>query len=286
MNILGIVSTLLVLLSFGALLSFEKQTGSARLRPYYLGQKAACRDLLNQCESKYYASIQRIQSSETKQDADKKPLSKKKKSPEIPPFNPSCARLNLFPLLTRGARTESYLYQASLQLLKTCYGKSLFQGNDREVERFFTQFLQAAAQAPELSLEKISFPSPELQRLYYTLLKGTKKRDLAQGIGLAPLADFFKIDPSPGKICLRHAHPDLLAALFCPSKAERLYREIHASCPESMERICIKLQIPLLYLDLFQDISGICKEKETSLLGEDPDTGISLRKKTAIPTHD
>lgn len=59
------------------------------------------------------------------------------------------------------------------------------------------------------------------------MLKGTKHWDLKQKIGYPPLLDYFKAIPSEEKICLFHAHPDMLSVLFNPRIAEKLYVEIH-----------------------------------------------------------
>ncbi len=183
----------------------------------------------------------------------------------------------------KGVNEERQLYNACLQVLDTFYGKALFGGNANEGKLFLTLFLEAARKTPGLVLEKISFNTPELQRLYYTMLKGTKKHDIANNLGLPPLSDFFKIDPSPEKICSRHAHPDLFAALFSPSRAKAFFLEIHKENPESIERICIKLQVPSLYLDLFAEANTPCVQTNTAFLGEDTETGIFL-KRTLKPT--
>ena len=119
------------------------------------------------------------------------------------------------------------------------------------------------------------------------MLKGTKRYNPLQNIGYPSLLDYIKLDATPSKICLLHAHPHLLSIFFKPNGALLLYAAIHKkNAPflnrEAIERICQEARVPLLengWADFFElDPHRHPQGIQTTFLGEDPDTAISIRK--------
>ena len=72
------------------------------------------------------------------------------------------------------------------------------------------------------ALEKIEFQDASLQPLYYKMLKGTKNGD-----PYPSLLDYIKVEPVPAKICISHAHPQLLSVLFSSKAGNELYKMLH-----------------------------------------------------------
>jgi hypothetical protein len=296
MNAIGFVFCILAILSFGAIAAFEKQVGAYRLRAGYLGHIAANRQILDQTTSEFYASLKQAPEQEAKEKGEKEKRETQNQEPADPPaLNPHCARLNLFPLVERDFKEAEDLYEAAAKLLRVFYGEALFGKKVRAEYKFLDACLkEARLQAMgegSSALEKISLHDPQLQMMYYKMLKGTKKNDLLAGVGYPSLLDYVKIERTASKICLFHAHPNLLAVFFTPKGAAKLYAAMHvpkapALSRENIERICHEVHAPLLdpeVLDLFEiDRQRHGPVSETTLIGKDPDTHVSLRKVVAL----
>jgi len=291
MNVIGFVFCILAVLSLGASLALEKQVSAHRLRSSYLGHIAASREILDQTTSEFYASLKCQPGSEKKWQGEKKSASQNTTPPPPPPpINPFCARLDLTLLIEKGLE-EKALYEAAAKLLRIFY-KDLFEGQAE------TKFLDALLKVVRLQiahqefsgLEKVSFKDPHFQMVYYKMLKGTKKNDVLRGIGYPSLLDYVKIESAASKICLRHAHPNLLSVFFTAKGGTKLYEAIHTPkappvTKETIERICQEVRAPLLspeLFDLFEIAKGHDAPKETTLIGEDTGSRISLRKVVSI----
>lgn len=298
MNALGFVFCILTILSFGAALSLEKQIGAHRLRSSYLGSLGANRAILDQTTSDFYDSLKKAPVSEGKEKAEKRKEEEEKKDPPpLPLTNPQCAQINLYPLIERGPREAPYLYETAAKLLRVFYGKALFDNKVRAEYKFLDAFLKEVRhlmKSGEFSaLEKVSFNDPHFQMIYYNMLKGTKKNDLIKGVGYPSLLDYIKIEPALSKICLFHAHPNLLSVFFTVKGAQKLYAAIHtpkapAVTQETIVGICQEVHAPLLDLQIFDlfEISGLRHPPglKNTLIGEDPDKHIFLRKVVTVHT--
>ena len=287
MNALGFVFFVLSILSIGAFVSLEKQIGAIRLRSSSLGHIHANREILNQCESKHYKSLK------SKASPSKKEKLKGTKQTQIkppPPINPECARLNLLPLIQNGFQKETLIYHTAAKLLQAFYGDTLFEKKAKVEYQFLDAFLKAGkkllAEQDAPSLEKIAFQNKDFQRLYYKMLKGTKGN-----VSYPSLIDFFKLDSNTNSLCICHAHPRMLSALFSPKAAIALYNAVHtpgAPAPnkENIERICLDAHLLLdpEIFDLLDLQAPVHPElKKAMLIGEDPETRISLKKTIFLP---
>lgn len=298
MNALGFVFCILIILSFGAALSLEKQISVHRLRSSYLGSLAANRAILDQTTSDFYDSLKKAPASEAKEKAEKRKEEEEKKDPPPPPLiNPQCAKINLYPLIERDQREEPYLYETVAKLLKVFYGQALFDNKVRAEYKFLDAFLKEVRHLMgnrEFSvLEKVSFKDPHFQILYYQMLKGTKKNDLSKGVGYPSLLDYIKIEPAASKICLFHAHPNLLSVFFTAKGAKKIYAAIHTSkapavTQETIVGICQEVHAPLLDAHVF-DLFELSERRhprglKATVIGEDPDKHILLRKVVSVHT--
>lgn len=296
MNVLALVFSLLLILSYGFYACWEGQLASARLRKTYLGHEKVNRKILNQYESEFYnhhlkkgkgAAVE-SPSDESSSDSDEEGPAQESTPKPIPP-NPECAKLNLWPLIQEGRESHPILYDLVIKLIRTFYGA--FECDERSL---LNELLAAAkrtlqTQAP-FALEKLDLDDPDLQRLYYKMLRGTKKWDLASGVGYPPFLEYVKAAPLEGKTCLFHAHPDLIAALFNQKFAFRLHEEIHqkkgtALTGEFLQTLCRELHqlsIDPKFLELFQLGHPFHHDLKKSFLAEDAATDISLRKSVYI----
>ena|GEM_PF-979771 len=296
MNALGFVFCVLTVLSIAAVASHEKLVGASRLRKTFVGHAAANRKVVCEAASEYYASLKR-QPSEAKEAAEEEAAEQKGegKVPVAPKLNPECSRLNLFPLVDHGIQEEPVLYEAAAKLLRVFYGDALFEKKSRAEYKFLDAFLKAAKQHIKNNqmpaLEQISFHNEKWQALYYRMLKGTKRNDLLEGIGYPALMDYIRISQEHSKLCLYHAHPNLLAVYFTPKGAEKLFAQMHGqNAPqitrEDVERICRDAHLLLdpLLLELFDFQKGSHPKRQKSVvLADDPDSAVSLRKTISMP---
>jgi hypothetical protein len=293
MNLLGFVFCIITILSFGAIASFQKQVESHRIRSSYLGHLEANRHILNQVESEYYASLKQApnqEEKEPKETAEHQDLA----IPAPPRINPACARLNLYPLVANDRMQDSLLYEMAAKCIGALYGKTLFDQKERSEYKFLDAFLKELRDQivrKEFSiLEKVSFKDPQLQFLYYKMLKGTKNPRLDAG-GYPSLLEYIKVEAGDSKLCLAHAHPLLLSAFFTPKAAETIYIALHTPkappvLPETIQRICQEAHAPLLNLQIFE-LFEIEHKRQTKpfkelLIGEDPDTHVQLKKQIEI----
>lgn len=295
MNAIGFVFCILTILSFGAIVSLEKQVSAHRLRSSYLGHIAANREILDQTTSKFYASLKRASNADEKEKKEKA-ASQNKELPPPPPINPNCARLNLFSLVDRDIHEDPFLYETAASLLRIFYGDTLFGKKARAEYKFLDAFLKEVrfqiVHQEFTVLEKVSFKDPQFRMIYYKMLKGTKTSDVLKGIGYPSLLDYIKIEPAPSKLCLYHAHPNLLSIFFTTKGAAKLYQAMHTPkappiTQESIERICHEIHAPLLDPAAF-DLFDIAQNRhqgsfKSTFIGVDPDSHISLRKVVSLP---
>lgn len=287
MNFITFVFSLLLIFSIGTFVTLEKQAGDRRLRSTYLGHVIANRKILSKWESHVYKSFRTPPSHS--QESALIPVKKEPKSIKIPQVNPECARLNLWPLIEGGREEHPFLYDIALQFLDTFYGHPIFNGVPQAKVLFLNDFLKKAKiaiQKNQFSLEKLTLV-PSLQLQYYKMLKGTKEWDIEKKIGYPSLLDIIKVEETPSKICLCHAHPAQISAIFNVKTGMRLFKEIHedTSLPvtqELIEKICAESHLMMIDPDLFLLIdlgrSNHFKKGKTTLVAEDRDTQIQLRK--------
>ena len=222
MNFVTFVFSLLLIFAFGTFVVLEKQGSDRRIRETYLGHIKANRKILSKVEGKTYNSLR----STPKEKGKHK--SKKRRAPEL---NPECSKLNLWPLVQEGKEAHPFLYEMTLKLLDTFYGKSLFQERPQEKALFLNALLKKskdAIQNEQFSLEKLAL-GPKFKESYYRMLKGTKTWDPEKEIGYPSLLDVIKVEETSSQVCICHAHIGQLIALFGKKPArvlcEELYRE-------------------------------------------------------------
>ena len=146
MNAIGFVFCILAILSLGAFISLEKQVGAVRLRSSYIGHLYSNREILNQCESEFYKSLQHIPSPSEKEQKESGETGEQETEPYLPPaVNPECARLNLSPLIERNPKEEPLLYDLAAKLLKSFYGGTLLEGKARAEYRFLDALRKRSA---------------------------------------------------------------------------------------------------------------------------------------------
>jgi len=229
MNVLGLVFSLMLILSYGFYACWDKQVASTKVRKTYLGHQKANRKILNSYQSLVYKNYR----STTKPSVGEETFSISKLKKEEQPtnytqINQSCAKINLLPLIQEGKENNQALYDFTIHLIGSLY-KPFCQGEKRFEHRLLDSLLKAAAyQKEDFSLEKIDLQDPTLQKKYYKMLKGTKNWDLTSKTGYPSLLDYIKIETSTDKICIFHAHISLLNTLFGDKAATFLYDELHS----------------------------------------------------------
>ena len=295
MNLLGLIFSLLLIVSYSYYACYDKHSSSTRLQKTYTAHQQAYRDILNQFESAWYKDQGSLTpaADENKKDKQSKRREVEEEGEEIAtPFNRECARLNLWPLIHEGRENHPALYHLAAKLIRTFYSSLTTEKN---FETHFLNLLLASAKAAcqkqtPFALEKVVLLDPEWQPLYYKMLKGTKHWDLEQKVGYPPLLDSFKAIPSQDKICLQHANFDMLATLFNEKIAKRLLLQIHGKekTPPTKELITrISFESNQISLDadlltLLQYGKGHHPEEKKAFIAKEGDP--SLRKTLRVGT--
>jgi hypothetical protein len=243
MNILGLVFSLLFLLGLGFHSMWNKYLGASRIHSAYIGHQRAHRKILEKYESQIYAEVRskpKEKRNLAKNTKGEEPRSSKEKAKEFPEINASCARINLYPLVADGREAHPFLYELVAKTLRTFYSKQLF-GKEKKMEyRLLDSILHAAQKEKTPVLEKLHLKE---QILYYKLLKGTKKWDITAQQGYPSLLDYFSLDQTEKKICLYHAHQNLLSILFGEKGGKIVYNELNKKdtppiTKEYLEHLC------------------------------------------------
>jgi len=284
MNVLGLVFSLLLILSYGFYACWDKHVASSQLRTTYVGHQKANRKLLNRYQSAVYS---KLRGKATHSEDEKTSHSSTETSAPVKlEINRECAKLNLRPLIQEGKGSHPLLYELTAKLIRTFYAPLC---DEKRFEYLFLDdFLAAAKSALQEDnsspLEKLDLK--EWRTLYYKMLKGTKEWDLHERVGHPALLDYVKIENQGQHICLFHAHPDLLTVLFNDKTATKLHQEIHKEgapllTQELIERICSETHylacepamFPLLELGKPDH-----QEYKKTLLAKDHSTQVTLRK--------
>lgn len=291
MNILAFVLAILMILSYSGAAMFQKHVASRKAQTAYIGLRKAERSLLRQSEIKAFKETEGTVSKPSKQTLS--PPKPKEEKPLIPPtVNPSCCRLNLYPLIIEGRAAHPARYELAAKLLRLFYEKSLLPPKKGLEYQLLDSILSSARllikEKQTLPLETLTLNNPDLQPLYYLLLKGTKHADLFSSKGYPSLIDYLKIEQGDTPICLFHAHPHMLAPFFglkaTPALYEKLHREIKGGIElEALLSIAADPQLRFIdpetweLLDLHKPKHK--KLSQETLIAEDKETGISIQAK-------
>ena len=289
MNILTFVLAILLVLTYGAVASFQHHTSSRRSTSAYIGLRKAERSLLRQSEGKTFKTLagESVEAPTKHSKSTQKPISPQL---HIPAVNPPCCRLNLFPLLEEGKEVEHARYELAAKMLRLFYGKDFLNQKKGLEYRLLDAMIESAKKAMKeqgtLAIETLSLADSDLQPLYYLLLKGTKHADLFSAKGHPPLIDFIKIERDNSPICLFHAHPYMLAPFFGLQKAMPLYEKLHREVKGSIkiEALIALANDPTLAMadpDIWK-LLDLKKHKHTelteTLVAEDRESGILIRR--------
>jgi hypothetical protein len=256
-----------------------------------MGHAKAHRILLNCLEKKAYKAIPKAPTEGETTVAPKKTSDAppKKKAWKAPHVNPSCTRLNLYPLLQekeKGATGELFC-----KMVTTFYGENLLKGFPGGAPKFCQEFVKVIrkeeALKGEVALQALKFADPEQQMLYYRMMKGTKKADVLTGEGYPSLLEYVKIKRLKSYLCLYHAHPNLIAALFSVKSAAKIYEKLHETKEglpmfDAIEKICAEskdVPIPAELISLARLTRSVCKGKEREIIiAHDPTSQVTLKQ--------
>lgn len=294
MNILSLVFSILLILSFGFYACFEKGRATRDIQKAFTSQASVKRALFRTYANEMYKGVPGIK--RLSSDASSKPSSPQGKTlgqkKDKKPFKISleCSKINLYPLVEKGKEQDPVLHQTVIHFLRLFYEKPLFgyfSKKENFAEEFLDEWLKSLQkvflkQPKSVNLEQIVFKDPTLQTLYYNMLRGAKNK-------YPSLLDFVKVQPKTKKeekLCLKHASPDLLS-IFFGGAANELFQEIHSDINAlplaRIEELCRAHRHPLsqeslTLLNLI--LASHPLSPELTLLEEESEGAISLRKKT------
>lgn len=132
-----------------------------------------------------------------------------------------CARLNLWPLIQGDKKEYPILYRTAGQIIENLYGEKITLPPKFEYAlldallRAAKEELKKKPESTRLVMERFALTKEKnspLHSIYYRMLKGTKKAPLE---GSYPsLLEVFVLEREQSSLCLSHASPLLLEALF------------------------------------------------------------------------
>jgi hypothetical protein len=322
MNILGFVSSLLLIFAIASQMMMGKMMLTQKTKTSYLGYMKVSRDIQNQMETYRYAKAKRPEkekkdpasphspevqimkdeiSDEMKQidDIQKQLDSDPKKRYKPQEHSPACSRLNLYPLLKKKPDEIVESLHILERLIENLYGKVLFDPfKDKNFsKKLALAIFQAAKEQiyeeenPDLQkLEKLVLPH-DMQYTYYLMLKGSSHYSWEKHEGFPSLLDYVKLQKeNSSKICLNCAPFETLLSLFSPKVALELYqkREKTENTLTSMDIESIVFRDPqhLPKEKLFKIVKISCKgkkEKLATFTSEEESAKITLRKRVVLP---
>jgi hypothetical protein len=292
MNILPLVLALLLLFSFLGASFFQERISSHLEESSFRGYIRAEQDGMNRLVRKEY--------SKAKKQAEKKGQSSsptRKKTRNYRESVELCnhSKLNIRGLFEAEATTISpFLYETAAGLILLLYGeKPFFKGSGiADIEHKLLDAMIATSRTrKEIDHLADLFPEdPALREIFYQMLKGSKKYDLAQFQGTPPLGHFFTLEGKKKRIFSFHfASPSLLSAAFGKGasrsilEAEKKKRESSADpCTLTESEIVTLLSngsSPLSTIKHEIDFS-LKSERAPKITGEDSKTHIIVQKKT------
>ena len=149
------------------------------------------------------------------------------KRAQFPPSDTS--KLNLSALIETTTNPQAHpLYEVAARLLYVLYHDVLFS-KEKHSESLEYQMLDAMLRtaSAKKQITKLAdlFPDiPDLQPLFYKMLKGTNRYDMQLGTGIPPLEDFICL-PKGNAIHFSYSSPALLEALFGKAVALKILKE-------------------------------------------------------------
>ena len=259
MNILGIISSFLIILAISINLLMHKNIENNHTHKSLQGYMAANRKALNNCEKKLMPRIKKESTSKKKKPATKKKLK--------PIYN--CGKLNL------SIENTNYL----TKLLHILYGDNLLE-DELVQQKILRSILKQVKQ--KQPLEKLKFKSPTLQLIYYQMLQGIKSKNIYS------LLDFVDTQMPPHKICLQHANKTILTMLFNAEVADKIIalrseKKITAS---ELETIFNEAYYTLPSDNNLKEIASFyhfsTKRQESQVTGYDKKSQICLKRRLRL----
>lgn len=213
MNVLGFVSSLLIVISLYTAVMNNDLVDLSHLKSSYKNYFAASRKAQNKYESAYYKSKKTPRVKKEKEGVEqvKKEAPKEYKSENTPP----CSRLNLAFLFEPTPDQERLnLFESLLQNL---YGNTLLQEKRPLLKKLLLELSDPKEKTTYLS--QLSFKDSSLQSLFYHMLKGSIHAENYYPSLLDYALVTFEED---SKICLACADHAMLTTLFGEKAANRL----------------------------------------------------------------
>jgi hypothetical protein len=285
MNLLPLVLSILFVLVYGSYASLGKYANSKSLRSSFLGHSRAHRKILASYEiARYKRCPGKAKPKATQPKPGPIGTSSDQHKQYAPLVNPECARLNIAPLLSpNGTEENPVLHQLLAHLMKSFYSTTVLKSESEFL--FLTTFLKAL-KSQYVPLEKLQFPKPSFQSLYYRMLKGKKS-------SYPSLLDYIKIDrENSSPICLYMADELVVRTLFGERAGKKIFAEMHKTgalpiTQDDILRLCQEAHTPLFDLQIFSLIK-VGKENDDRgnpkqiLVETDTNSSVTLRRELYV----
>ena len=234
MNILGFIAAILIIFSITSSFMFKQHEDINNLKKSIKGYYNAHNQSQNAYEQFLYDSIYKEKKTKEKLfgSINLKPQIKKIKNlsnqnnldKNIDEENNNkiadskelyeCCYIDIFPLLKNGKVSEKQTYELFARLIRTVHFSSLPKNCEYTLINNLIQAYQTADDE-NISLEKLSLSNTNLQKKWYSLLRGTKFYNFEKKEGCPSLLDFITLNKKkPTKICAMKAPIEIFSALF------------------------------------------------------------------------
>lgn len=209
----------------------------------------------------------------------------------VPPLETS--KFYLKALSKAGVELSQHpLYEPLAELLRLLYKKTLFDKypKSNKIEyRLVDALIKKMQKFPSAAQLSYLYPDdPELQKIFYKMLKGTNR--YTDEAGIPPLSHFLSLENGDKAAHLGYASLPVLKALFGMQIASEILRieeenrnssqKQYALSKEELESLCLKDPIRSSLLTALQPYINYSKQvaKKKSLAKRDQRTGIGIEK--------
>lgn len=228
MNLLPFVMVIIMVLTLFNLSHFEEVLRQKKENQMYLAYFRGLREIRNQ---KVQAAYKKTSSKDKKDQ---------KKSTKRPPNKKSHTyfrekrigfekgRLNLSSLLKKPHKYPS-LEAVTVEYVKQLYGKAeFFPDHDEVIKDLVKTLIKKKEENPLLPLCEMTFDDPQLQGIFYKMMKGTQFYDL-KGNGYPPFEDMFTFETSDRPPMNYHYANLAFLSLIFGQKEAREFAELEKS---------------------------------------------------------
>lgn len=308
MNILILVASFLLILSFGAATLARSSSSAILKQTYFTSSMEVEKRVQNAAQSKQFLQAAKKEKKEKKEPSEQS--EKKKKSYERDKDVPSdLSKLNLTPLfMTPQPSFYNELYEVAATLMRDLYTDTNIQAiaKSHSITDFEYKILDALIEKGKSqkfgkketpSFERLAPEEGELRTLYIKMLQGTKNYSYIPKKGYPSLEKFFILDKGekskPIHFCF--ASTPLLKALLGSKILEAILEQEKEKGEKSLspplkkaefQELILKSHDPKIKLPLLEDLLSFSRKGVATQIVSHTDPKTRIRRQLSVTNPD